>query len=78
MPFMAVPGIIPALAGNTGGETVDAHSEWDHPRACGEHALRDTSLASGMGSSPRLRGTRGFPDFAIRVSGIIPALAGNT
>ena len=70
-------GIIPALAGNI------LWSGWmrlacrDHPRACGEHLSRFTSIALSQGSSPRLRGTFAddFPITGRR--GIIPALAGN-
>ena len=53
-----LPGIIPALAGNTPCSTIRRPALWDHPRACGEHlhALRLRELVEG--SSPRLRGTQ--------------------
>ena len=73
-----VPGIIPALAGNTTYYTFFAYATKDHPRACGEHGeeLRPDDLC--MGSSPRLRGTLGVIDAHLSFLGIIPALAGNT
>ena len=71
-------GIIPALAGNT---TAMSHSRTcprDHPRACGEHPESFVPLLFFLGSSPRLRGTREIRVLADVVTGIIPALAGNT
>ena len=73
-----LPGIIPALAGNTPCSTIRRPALWDHPRACGEHlhALRLRELVEG--SSPRLRGTRDRHTRPRPQPGIIPALAGNT
>ena len=53
----AVPGIIPACAGNTqipAGSWLDTR---DHPRVCGEHAACGIRGAAYPGSSPRVRGT---------------------
>ena len=71
-------GIIPAHAGNTGLSKRLALCRRDHPRACGEHYAYDSADITGMGSSPRMRGT---PYVALQYEcggGIIPAHAGNT
>ena len=74
----ATHGIIPALAGNTHLLRTVRSPSWDHPRACGEHFLRDMTDERDWGSSPRLRGTRTEQSAKNSRSGIIPALAGNT
>ena len=51
-------GIIPALAGNTSRTASLPAESGDHPRACGEHRYRPAGIREGVGSSPRLRGTR--------------------
>ena len=71
-------GIIPALAGNTNRSRVTTDHGGDHPRACGEHQRHQPSLSAGRGSSPRLRGTRDRHRGVKIMTGIIPALAGNT
>ena len=71
-------GIIPALAGNTFNERTYWAILRDHPRACGEHSVGTPPDGWGLGSSPRLRGTRGVAMLAGAAYGIIPALAGNT
>ena len=71
-------GIIPALAGNTDFSLVIGGLIGDHPRACGEHESGVYTKRSGMGSSPRLRGTPSARHAGARPPGIIPALAGNT
>ena len=50
-------GIIPAYAGNTMRPPPPLWRLEDHPRVCGEHILPDCVKPSGMGSSPRMRGT---------------------
>ena len=45
---------------------------------CGEHAASDFSIALTRGSSPRVRGTRQSSPHGYRLTGIIPACAGNT
>ena len=72
------PGIIPALAGNTRNAMAGTAVCWDHPRACGEHAIEVEPGTYVVGSSPRLRGTPGAWVCAAPFVGIIPALAGNT
>ena len=77
-PRPTVRGIIPALAGNTPADTWVSNRLGDHPRACGEHDVDDQLQRGPRGSSPRLRGTRGFSRWRWSTPGIIPALAGNT
>ena len=55
-----------------------ASTSRDHPRACGEHVERRSTVVCDVGSSPRLRGTRTNRVCAGCWLGIIPALAGNT
>ena len=73
-----VVGLIPARAGNTPPPCLQAHEPRAHPRSRGEHAKW---LGFGLrlaGSSPLARGTHipGLRD--VRVTGLIPARAGNT
>ena len=69
---------IPALAGNTLPWRQSCGLPTVHPRACGEH--EDFLLANmlKLGSSPRLRGTRGEGQILADEGRFIPALAGNT
>ena len=71
-------GIIPADAGNTYGWEWLAGNERDHPRGCGEHLVLIPIHCVVEGSSPRMRGTRFPPAWALWSAGIIPADAGNT
>ena len=48
--------IIPADAGSTPKKDEAAFLYPDHPRGCGEHIMCILYLASGLGSSPRMRG----------------------
>ena len=48
-----------------------------HPRACGERSLPVTSMRSGVGASPRMRGTVGSDDAGHVGDRCIPAHAGN-
>ncbi len=69
---------IPAHAGNTEGSIPFLVFLTVHPRACGEHDLRDVAFSTCAGSSPRMRGTlcgRARPACKFR---FIPAHAGNT
>ena len=50
-------GIIPAYAGNTCYQLGAQHCYGDHPRVCGEHTLSGIAERTGLGSSPRMRGT---------------------
>ena len=49
--------IIPACAGNTHIPDSPHDGGADHPRVCGEHAWRPSSISAMRGSSPRVRGT---------------------
>ena len=70
--------IIPACAGNTAAAGDWREVERDHPRVCGEHRPPGRFASGPAGSSPRVRGTRGFFGRAPGRDGIIPACAGNT
>ena len=50
-------GIIPAYAGNTTHVGTPTPASKDHPRVCGEHFGYHAVARSGLGSSPRMRGT---------------------
>ena len=69
---------IPAPAGNTGGGK--SYRRWRpvHPRACGEHHRNRPNYPNGLGSSPRLRGTRWRLRATRLLPRFIPAPAGNT
>ena len=71
-------GIIPACAGNTLRSYRLLPKARDHPRVCGEHTPDMWALIAALGSSPRVRGTRGSLILKGRWWGIIPACAGNT
>ena len=70
--------IIPAYAGNTTVRAISAREGRDHPRVCGEHFIEQTDAPRIVGSSPRMRGTRGYGLGLLHLGGIIPAYAGNT
>ena len=72
------PRIIPADAGSTSSTTRWNARYQDHPRGCGEHAVRLIDLCYTEGSSPRMRGAQGGHVLGIPVLGIIPADAGST
>ena len=69
---------IPARAGNS--ENVQSWSvvETVHPRACGELADVGVGKTVMVGSSPRVRGTRGGHGRIVTGSRFIPARAGNS
>ena len=71
-------GIIPAYAGNT--QRPANRPTWcqDHPRVCGEHFHSWFGTVHGLGSSPRMRGTRNINPRRTFRMGIISAYAGNT
>ena len=74
----ALPGIIPACAGNTRAGRGRAISRRDHPRMRGEHE-NEVLLARGKtGSSPHARGTPTLEPASPACLRIIPACAGNT
>ena len=76
--FERFGGIIPACAGNTSSSTAKSGKTGDHPRVCGEHAIKAAMNESSSGSSPRVRGTLYGRRVRRRPGGIIPACAGNT
>ena len=71
-------GIIPADAGSTHGLTSLTLVNRDHPRGCGEHIFRHTSVCFPSGSSPRMRGAQRPEQRDRHDQGIIPADAGST
>ncbi|QDD92381.1 Hypothetical protein HVIM_03194 (plasmid) [Roseomonas mucosa] len=71
-------GFIPALAGNTLELFRYSPVPAVHPRARGEHCSPSTGVPSGVGSSPRSRGTRPRRGRQGVFGRFIPALAGNT
>jgi len=70
--------IIPAQAGSTAARASRSSAETDHPRAGGEHLVRNSSRPSISGSSPRRRGARAAGADEDATEGIIPAQAGST
>ena len=71
-------GIIPACAGSTSLALRLPPLTKDHPRMCGEHAWAFSLTSSKSGSSPHVRGARGFMLSEAVHCGIIPACAGST
>ena len=71
-------GIIPAHAGLTPKSCPFKCHGWDHPRACGAHILYESLIVYGLGSSPRMRGSRLASALPRTSAGIIPAHAGLT
>ncbi len=69
---------IPAPAGNTCIPCTRPAPNAVHPRACGEHIQHEDLGIGDAGSSPRLRGTRGFRGPHRLLQRFIPAPAGNT
>ena len=69
---------IPAHAGNTSRGTFTPRPAPVHPRACGEHQAGKGATGDVIGSSPRMRGTRGCRRPPISRIRFIPAHAGNT
>ena len=70
-------GIIPACAGNSRSDSPTGSASWDHPRVRGEQVDTNILAQQTPGSSPRARGTGVAVFQALRLSGIIPACAGN-
>ena len=71
-------GIIPAGAGRRPRRHSARHSGRDHPRGCGEKALRSSTSSSQSGSSPRVRGEASKNEEKACLQGIIPAGAGRS
>ena len=71
-------GLIPACAGKTFPLLLMRSLRPAHPRVCGEN-VRPAGLNSPtVGSSPRVRGKRGYKYSKVLISGLIPACAGKT
>ncbi len=68
---------IPAPAGNAFSGWASPSTIAVHPRACGERSARGDAGGAGLGSSPRLRGTRGRRRRGGAPYRFIPAPAGN-
>ena len=69
--------IIPACAGNVSFPEWTSPGRTDHPRVCGERIRVYHWVVGCVGSSPRVRGTRGRPLPKRTDERIIPACAGN-
>ena len=69
---------IPACAGNSSRITEKVQQAAVHPRVCGELRPRVCLICSMIGSSPRVRGTRGCRLPAAAEGRFIPACAGNS
>ena len=70
--------LIPARAGKTARLSSIVTSRAAHPRACGENG-GGHDLGGGIaGSSPRVRGKRGYSMSRSQMRGLIPARAGKT
>ena len=70
--------ITPAYAGKTESTMQTHRQKKDHPRVCGENAVKITEAENGEGSPPRMRGKRTeFETGAVR-DRITPAYAGKT
>ena len=70
------PGITPAHAGKSAYYTDVLQLRRDHPRVCGEKALKSWLMSGDVGSPPRVRGKEQMEQGAGRLWGITPACAG--
>ena len=73
-----VRGITPAHAGKSVSVIWLVSQPQDHPRACGEKAVRTVLTLDRMGSPPRMRGKAGFKVAFQFINGITPAHAGKS
>ena len=71
-------GNIPACAGSSRSARHQCGGRRDHPRACGEQALKLVTCSMYSGSSPRVRGTWHQRGQGQDLPGIIPACAGDS
>ena len=71
-------GLIPARAGSTPAWKLVRWSRWAHPRPCGEHDDQSGQPGWFLGSSPPVRGAPVIQEWALMVTGLIPARAGST
>ena len=70
--------ITPACAGKSRDRPRLHHGSGDHPRVCGEKAVRVIVTMDFTGSPPRVRGKDPLLSFYIGVGGITPACAGKS
>ena len=71
-------GITPARAGKSPGRSGHRRQSGDHPRACGEKDVTQTTLTSTVGSPPRVRGKVFAVAHFHAVERITPARAGKS
>ena len=76
--ILAVLGITPACAGNTGSVSRPMRHKGDHPRLRGEYILVVFKGINPRGSPPLARGIRDGTSEVRQERGITPACAGNT
>ena len=69
-------GTIPACAGEPFPVYGSASGAWDHPRVCGGAPARTKAEVSGLGPSPRVRGSPRKNERDASELGTIPACAG--
>ena len=72
------PRLIPAHAGKTVLQTLNAHSSAAHPRSRGENLPPGGGLRNSLGSSPLTRGKLRLYHVSPQLGGLIPAHAGKT
>ena len=70
--------ITPACAGNSVHQDYFSGQCQDHPRVCGEQAVKSGRLLSSLGSPPRVRGTVLRLRSRLAPGRITPACAGNS
>ena len=71
-------GITPAYAGKSAWQRLPPALARDHPRVCGEKAIRNRSFGILLGSPPRMRGKAMEHKHHLAGSGITPAYAGKS
>ena len=69
-------GITPAYAGKSSTLRCGLPAPWDHPRVCGEKAVRAMVAAETLGSPPRMRGKADDASETCQNFRITPAYAG--
>ena len=70
--------ITPACAGKRRSDWIIRSIYWDHPRVCGEKALKSWLMSGDVGSPPRVRGKAKGTDIFELAQGITPACAGKS
>ena len=73
-----IPRFIPTHVGNTRSTTGPTTRRSVHPHACGEHPSREPEQFPGLGSSPRMWGTRHRGIAGPMTGWFIPTHVGNT